>query len=87
MKSLTWDVNSLKAREAFVADYLDEVQSDVAIWRSLVRGEFQTYPVAQVSASRRLLRARQTLLISASRCDMFMVRSADLRAEWRTPDL
>ena len=35
MKLVTWNVNSLKAREAFVADYLDEAQPDVLCLQEL----------------------------------------------------
>ena len=35
MKLVTWNVNSLKARESFVADYLDEAQPDVLCLQEL----------------------------------------------------
>ena len=35
MKLVTWNVNSLKAREEFVADYLDEARPDVVCLQEL----------------------------------------------------
>ncbi|MDP7018788.1 MAG: DNA polymerase I [Pirellulaceae bacterium] len=39
MKLLTWNVNSLKAREAFVADYLDETKPDIVCLQELKQTE------------------------------------------------
>jgi DNA polymerase-1 len=39
MQIVTWNVNSLKAREAFVADYLAETQPDILCLQELKQGE------------------------------------------------